>query len=140
MDLLPVVSIIHLEESQLYGTLGYMLINSKMFCVTLEPPWWDNEVNKSRIPDGQYLAKKVWSSHFSRFVFQLQNVPNRTYVEIHPGNSMADTKACILVGSEVSKLAHENRFIVNSGKTFANFMSILDQFDEILVTITSNFR
>ena len=36
----------------------------------------------------------------NRYIPHLLNVPDFTEVEIHPGNTVADTKACILTGEE----------------------------------------
>lgn len=62
----------------------------------LEPP---NRAQKPCcIPPGTFVVKLGWSDHFNMIVPKIQDVPNFTAVEIHPGNFPKDTHACLLVG------------------------------------------
>lgn len=65
--------------------------------VTLELPWYDNQVNASRIPPGRYVGRM--RTHTSR-VLQIDDVPGREGILIHVGNYPSDTHGCILVGLE----------------------------------------
>lgn len=69
---------------------------------TLEEPWQGNKQGISCIPVGTYLCmphgwEKGSTKHFKQ-VWEVCNVPNRTAILIHAGNTLADTMGCILVG------------------------------------------
>lgn len=64
---------------------------------TLEDLWRNNESNVSCIPKGTYHCTSHNGRHF-KDVWRLLNVPNRTAVLIHSGNTHRDTQGCILVG------------------------------------------
>lgn len=78
------------------GTFGVLLDGDQPMCVTMEPPWKDNEVGKSCIPDGEYAAMPHDGPKFQN-VWELV-VPGRDAILIHAGNFLKDTTGCILVG------------------------------------------
>lgn len=69
--------------------------NGVPLCLMLEEPWRNNEKNHSCIPAGTYNCipnigkKKGW---------RLENVPGRSDILIHAGNTVMDTEGCILPG------------------------------------------
>lgn len=77
---------------------GQLYINGKKICYTLELPWKMNQKNISCIPVGIYTC--FW--RHDRYRIQCENIPcpegTRTAIQIHPGNSPADSHGCILVG------------------------------------------
>jgi hypothetical protein len=75
----------------LYGPDGHNV------CVTLELPWLDNTPDKSCIPASLYECCPHSSDEHPN-VWEVQNVPGRSLVRIHNGNTTADTEGCILVG------------------------------------------
>lgn len=81
------------------GTFGNMLIAGQPVCVTLEDPWNDNQRGVSCVPPGSYECVPHNGRRF-RDVWLLKNVPGRSYILIHSGNSIKDTSGCILVGRE----------------------------------------
>lgn len=109
--------IVRLEKS-LDGALGVLLLDSKIFCFTLNPDV--TEVDKLYVPAGEYLCKRYHSIKYPD-TFEII-VPGHTAVLFHAGNTEADTRGCILLGSTVGKLKG-NRAVQNSGVTFENFMN-----------------
>jgi len=87
---------------------------------SLELPWKENQPEISCIPEGEYPCILAWSARFDRFMPHLVNVPNRSEIEIHAGNSTADTRGCILIGT-ISVPSG----IYNSRKAFEEFNSWL---------------
>lgn len=86
-----------LSEDQ-YGTHGILSAeNGDMICYTLEEPWHENQKDISCIPDGRYSVIPHNSQKFPD-CWQIVNVPQRTAILIHAGNTLADTKGCVLVG------------------------------------------
>jgi Family of unknown function (DUF5675) len=62
---------------------------------TLEP---GIDANHPAIPPGDYAVTMGWSPRFERRVPHVVDVPGRTDILVHPGNTSADTKGCILLG------------------------------------------
>jgi hypothetical protein len=73
------------------------------FALTLEDPWRNNESNISCIPAGRYICMKVKSPTFGD-TYEITNVPNRTHILFHAGNTHKDTQGCILVGKSYGYL------------------------------------
>jgi hypothetical protein len=129
----PVVELIRLEENNEHGTFGVLKINKQVFCVTLELSDKENAPSVSSIPAQQYTCKRYSSSTYPD-TFQVMDVPGRSYILFHKGNTDDNTEGCILLGQYYGKLAG-NRAILNSGNTFDEFMKILDGYDEFSLTI-----
>lgn len=94
------------------STIGKLYLNGEMMCDTLENPWLDNQRNISCIPAGQYnvrlrLARESATRDYLHLL--VQEVPNRSYILFHIGNTAKDTQGCILVG-----LKREQDFVSNS--------------------------
>jgi len=67
---------------------------------SLELAWRNNAPNKSCIPEGTYIVKRdVTGRH--RF-YAIQDVPNRSNVEIHIANTISDLLGCIGLGMGIS--------------------------------------
>jgi hypothetical protein len=119
------------------GTVTFgelQLDDATPIAVTLELPWKDNEHNVSRIPAGTYVAKRFQSPHLGYELFQLQDVPERSGVDIHKGNTVKDTNGCILLGTKRGVLDGEQA-ILGSTAAFAKFMDLLEDQDEITLVI-----
>ena len=84
------------------STIGKLFINGESFCDTLENPYINNERNISCIPEGQYKVRLKTSKRKSAtrdyLHLLVQDVPNRSYILFHIGNTAKDTSGCILVG------------------------------------------
>ena len=132
----PVVEIIRLEESE-QGTFGVMKVNKEVLCFTLEPKDMENASNISSIPAQQYICKRIDSPGHGD-VFEVKNVPGRTHVLIHPGNTSTDTLGCILPGEKVGELEGK-RAVLSSGKAFYKFMERMQGYDSFHLTIQEVF-
>ncbi|MCK4498969.1 hypothetical protein KAU11_00555 [Candidatus Babeliales bacterium] len=132
MKLLPTVRLIRVEESN-QGTFGNLLICSQVFCVTLECPDKLNERNISSIPAQQYQCIKTCSPQFGE-TFEIVDVPNRSHVLFHAGNTVKHTEGCIILAQYFGKL-YGDRAVRNSGKTFKEFMKIMKEVKEFNLTI-----
>jgi hypothetical protein len=112
---MKIVEIIRLEESE-QGTIGVLKLDKEVFCWTFEPADRLNKPNESCIPIQQYICRRVRSPKFGE-TFMINDVPGRTNVLFHKGNTADDTLGCVLLGQTIGKLKG-NRAILNSGKTF----------------------
>ena len=128
------VKIIRLEKTY-QGTLGVMLVQDLAFCITLEPEDLDNQRRISCIPEGVYLCKRVQSPRFGN-TFEVTDVPGRSHILFHAGNTEDDTMGCILVGNTFDKLRGK-RAVLNSGQTFKRFLKLLDGESQFWLTISA---
>jgi hypothetical protein len=98
------------------STEGQMSIDGEAFAWTLELPVRDG-LPGSAIPVGTYKVVAYPSPHFGRLMPLLVDVPGRSEIEIHWGNTAADTRGCILLGDSVPGA----NFIGDSRQAFDNF-------------------
>jgi len=78
------------------GTLGVLLASVGHF-YTVEKPWEDNTPFKSCIPEGEYPMNWERSPKFG-MCWHVNDVPNRTHILIHAGNTARDVVGCVAVG------------------------------------------
>lgn len=97
---MPKLTLIRIH-SDLLSTRGVLKYGSTVLCHTLELPWRSNDKNVSCIPEGTYSLLKANSPRFGN-VFYFRDVPARSGILIHAGNSVADTRGCVLVGLDCS--------------------------------------
>lgn len=126
------VEIFRMEKS-VDGTLGTVRIDNELFCTTLELPEKQNLPNISCIPSGKYTCKRVMSPKFGE-TFQVMDVPKRSHILFHAGNTVADTAGCILLGKYPAKLKG-HRAVLNSGNTFKAFLAKFKDREEFSLII-----
>jgi len=102
------------------GTFGVLRLDGQVFCVTLEPPDRGNARDRSCIPAGRYRCCRVASPRFGD-TFEVTDVPDRTHILLHPGNTASDTAGCVLLGREFGDM-QGRRGVLRSGATFARLM------------------
>jgi len=94
------------------STMGKLFLNGEEFCHTLELAWKENQRSISCIPAGEYdvrlrLPRESATREYIHLL--VKDVPNRSYILVHIGNTTADTKGCILVGQ-----SRKQHFVGNS--------------------------
>jgi len=105
------------------GTFGVLINGQVPFALTLEQPWNDNESNISSIPPGTYHCQRVDSPHFGN-TFEVTDVPGRTHILFHKGNTLEDTRGCILVGEEFGG-SFEHPLLADSKRGYEEFMAMM---------------
>lgn len=78
-------------------TEGMLKVENTCF-ETLERPWLQNQRNYSCIPDGEYPCALWERPSNGEIALYLWDVPDRTGIMFHAGNTTADCRGCILVG------------------------------------------
>ena len=104
------------------GTFGVLRLGSVPFAVTVEQPWLENMQDVSCIPAGRYRCARVNSPRFGD-TFEVTGVPGRSHVLFHRGNSIHDTRGCILVAEEFGG-TFGAPVIASSDKGFREFLYI----------------
>ncbi len=98
------------------STCGQMLLDGQPFCYTLELPKKDG-LPGSCVPTGTYPLAYLFSPRFGRNMPHIIDIPERSGILIHYGNTAEDTKGCILLG-----LTHEKDFVGDSRSAFDAFV------------------
>ncbi len=78
--------------------IGKLYANREFVCYTLELPWRWNARTVSCVPPGSYSAFIRYDKP-DGWRIQLENVPERSGVQIHIGNYPRNVKGCVLVGT-----------------------------------------
>jgi len=110
------------------GTFGRLILDGKVLCVTLEEPWLGNKSKISCIPAGTYTANKYSGTKF-KDVWHVEEVPGRSFILIHAGNTIEDTEGCILVGTR-----HNSVGVVESKKALDYLRTVLSKSFTLEVT------
>lgn len=76
-------------------TMGKIYADGELICSTFELPDRNNKVNISCIPAGEYPLKMIVSPKYGP-CYKVHNVPGRTDILIHTGNTTYDTLGCIM--------------------------------------------
>lgn len=99
---------------------GVLCIDGKPCFVTLEDKWRDNEKMVSCIPKGTYPVLIHQSPKFG-LCYKVHNVPDRSEILIHAGNTHEDTHGCILLGMMYGLIGTKSA-ILSSRAAVASFM------------------
>lgn len=111
--------------------VGRLSFNSKQICYTLE------HLGKE-IPCGEYPLKKTYSPKFKRSLPIVCNVPGRSGIRIHSGNTYVDSSGCILVGWNVSRTLTREVFLCNSLDAL-KYVNCFD-FNDTSICVTSSVK
>jgi hypothetical protein len=116
------------------NTRGLLYAGGKFIGYTMEDPWNDNEKFESCIPNGEYKteirkSKDSPSRDYDHMI--LRDVPNRSYILWHVGNTEEHTEGCLLPG----KTALED-MVGNSQKAFDELMELAKRVESIETRIT----
>lgn len=115
------------------GTFGVLRHGQVPFVLTCERPWQDNAVGLSCIPAGRYRCRRVRSPKFG-VTFEVCDVPGRSHILFHSGNTIEDTEGCILVGEEFSG-TWDAPMLVSSRRGFLELFSYLEGMTEFDLNI-----
>lgn len=118
--------------------LGVLELDNKEICKTLELPWRDNQKSISCIPAGEYKLSPYPSSRFGE-VYIVNDVPNRTGILIHTGNTADDIQGCILVGDSYGKL-NGKKAVLNSRQAFNLLKETLGEEEYLLNVVDTQVR
>lgn len=119
-----------IREPSLQGaTLGCLFVDGHWQAFTLEDELREvpgqpvdawKVPGETAIPAGVYRVVITYSQRFQRPLPLLVDVPGFSGIRLHPGNTIADTSGCVLVGRD----RHAGR-VLQSRKAFADLFAAL---------------
>lgn len=116
------------------GTFGRLLFD-EFECYTVERPWLNNKPRESCIPEGTYTLKLGVYNRGGYPAYEVLNVPNRSLIKIHVGNTMDDVIGCISPGKELSFLGGKWG-VTGSRKALNEFMESMGGAESATLSIT----
>lgn len=129
------------QESSANATRGILTISGKSGSwYVLEPGGPDSmaEGSDQRIPAGSYHVKPYSSPKYPD-VFELQSVPGRTYILIHPGNFHRNTEGCLMPG-KVKMMDGADLAVGSSRTAFSEIKRHLAGARRITIEITNSIE
>lgn len=84
------------DSGRTYGTMARD--DGTVECQTIERPWLNNQHGVSCIPAGLYPCTLRFSPHHGFAVYGVENVPNRSDIEIHAANLPTQLLGCVALG------------------------------------------
>ncbi len=90
-----------------------------------------------KLVDGTYVCKRRLSPEFGYELFQIMDVPDCTYIEIHIGNFQSDSKGCVCLGMGLGKMGAQ-QMLTSSRAAFNKFMALQNGCDEFQLTVKSS--
>jgi len=93
-------------------------------CYTLELPDLCNAKRKSCIPRGVYKVVSRRSAKYKKH-YHILDVPNRSYILIHPGNYHTQILGCVLVGKKLADINGDGyKDVTSSRKTLKKILEV----------------
>lgn len=96
-------------------------------CFTCENPWMDNVPYLSCIPCGVYRVTYGRYHRRNYPAWELHDVPGRTLIKIHRGNTADDVLGCIVVGKSLGYV-DDQWAVTSSAERYDDFMVAMERF------------
>lgn len=82
------------------GTFGRFFVDGQVL-YTVERPWLNNIQVQSCIPEGVYQCSPQFYNRGGYAAVEIKDVPGRTHILFHKGNTMNDVAGCVVVVSRL---------------------------------------
>jgi hypothetical protein len=117
-----------------FGTFGRLRVGD-FLCFTIERKWLDNEPFISCIPAGAYIMTLGnFGGNYPNY--ELQDVPGRSAIEIHRGNTSEDVKGCIAVGYRLGT-SYDKWAVTSSADAMRGYMKAMGGVPEALLVVSN---
>lgn len=128
---MSIYEIDRIKSNKTHGTFGVFSIDGVPVCLTLEETWLDNIPRESCIPEGVYEVVKYSGTKY-KDVWLVKNVPGRSAILIHWGNTEQNTAGCILMGKYYAQFG-DRRGIAESINTIDMLRRVLPNRFELVI-------
>lgn len=129
------------------GVFGILEFPSGQQLHTCEDDWVNNRPGESCIPPGIYRLERSWYYGGKYETFEICDVPGRSRILVHKGNTEEDVKGCVAVGlrrgwirvprdEDTGKAGVRKNAVVDSAEAFRRFMAALAGVDEAELRIS----
>jgi hypothetical protein len=117
-------------------------------CVTAEEQDLGNARSVSCIPAGTYPLRRTTYLKHGFPTYEVADVPGRSRILIHPGNTEEDSQGCILLGLRAGKLRvrdedsgqmETKHAVLSSQAAFGRFMQAMAGVKESQLTIVETY-
>ncbi len=109
------------------GTFGKIMFE-EFECFTVERPWLDNKARESCIPEGTYPLKLGMYNRGGYPAYEVMDVPGRSLIKIHVGNTMDDIIGCIAPGKSLGYVGGKWG-VTSSKKALQEFMKAMGEIE-----------
>lgn len=120
------------RQYQEKGTRGKLYHGQDFICETIERP---KTGDHPCIEEGWYVAKRYNSPANKCIVWQLEDVPGKTHIQLHIANWPSELKGCIAPGKEIGSSATGEPGVIKSRQAFEEFMDLTADEEEIAFQI-----
>jgi hypothetical protein len=107
-----------------WGTFGRLYL-PEFRCYTVERPWLGNKPRESCIPEGAYGLRRSRFNRGGYTAYEVLDVPDRSLIKIHIGNTMDDVIGCIAPGKHLGWVA-QKWAVTSSRLAFRDFMRAME--------------
>lgn len=103
------------------GTRGKIFHGGDFICESIERP---KTGDHPCIPEGWYIAKRYNSPANKCIVWQLEDVPGKTNIQLHIANWPSELLGCIAPGKDIAISQHGEPGVIKSRLAFEEFMEM----------------
>lgn len=134
------MKIIIIKRTHYYSdwTAAVIDFEGKVFGVTGELPWKNNQHDISCIPEGEYNCARYISSRFGS-TFKVIGVNGRDGILFHWGNvPLKDSKGCILIGESFDPVGDSYGVVTSRsepGRGFNEFLKLTKDLNEFKLIV-----
>lgn len=118
------------SEIEKLSLAQFSKLNNVFNCFTIELDWKNNERNISCIPKGMYSVSEYYSEKFKKTLV-INNVPNRSGILIHAGNTYKDIQGCILPATKVE--ISDSIYGISSRKALNSILTYQTQIKSLII-------
>lgn len=108
-------------------------------CFLLEQMDLSNAPYESCIPTGLYKMKLGHFNAGGYKAYEVIDVPERTYIKVHIGNTVKNIWGCLCPGDAIHIFSNGKWGVLNSEDTFNKFMDVLEGDKEVWLSVREDF-
>lgn len=119
------------------GTNSALFFKGHFMGFVIELPWLENKRIISCIPEGMYRLKPRFSKKFKHHL-QLENVPGRNLILIHPANdALKELEGCIAPVTQLTGIGKGSSSRLLFQKIISSCYQAFDRKEKVFLTIKS---